>query len=215
MKIPMVLFVLGFWATKAFSEGASSSPLKEVLPGEKVVAPAARSSGRESAGTTIDDILARVSQRDPMTHAILAVDQHNAFRLEIEGEQARITIWKPMKIADPNQETHTFPITDVLRQENARLQFQEEMSRLAARCVDSERQFRISQYEKHPLRAGMPYAEAVELLKDEFKPDGLLRAEAGAGGLVSDSHFIEFRQGVLVDIITKETADKPDVGGGN
>ena len=54
----------------------------------------------------------------------------------------------------------------------------------------------------------------MELLKDEFKPDGLPRAEAGAGGLVSDSHFIEFRHGVLVDIITKETADKPGAGGG-
>lgn len=214
MKVTRVLFVLGFWAIKAFSEGASSTPLKEALPGEMVVAPVAGSSGRGSAGTTIDDILARVSQRDPMTHAILAVDQHNAFRLEIEGEQARITIWKPMKIADPNQETHTFPLTDVLRQEHVRLQFQEELNRLASRCLDSERQFRISQYKKHPLRAGMPYAEAVELLKDEFKPDGLPRAEAGAGGLVSDSHFIEFRQGVLVDIITKETADKPGAGGG-
>ena len=55
----------------------------------------------------------------------------------------------------------------------------------------------------------------MELLKEEFKPDGLPRAEASASGLVSDSHFIEFRHGVLVDIITKETADKPDVGGGN
>jgi hypothetical protein len=214
MRIPMVLIVLGFWATKAFSEGASSLPLKEVLPDEKNVAPAAGSSGRESAGTTLDDKLVRVSQRDPMTHAILAVDQHNDFRLEIEGEQARITIWKPMKIADPNQETHTFPITEVLRQEHVRLQFQEELSRLAARCVDSERQFRISQYKKHPLRAGMPYAEALELLKEEFKSDGLPRAEAGASGLVSDSHFIKFRHGVLVDIITKETADKPGAGGG-
>ena len=158
MKVTMVLFVLGFWTANAFADGPPSTPLKEVLPGEKVVAPAARSSSRESAGTTIDDILARVSQRDPMTHAILAVDQHNAFRLEIEGEQARITIWKPMKIADPNQETHTFPLTDVLRQEHVRLQFQEELNRLASRCLDSERQFRISQYKKHPLRAGMPYA---------------------------------------------------------
>ena len=108
-----------------------------------------------------------------------------------------------MKIRDPQKETYTFPLSDVIRQEHARLRFQEELNRLLARCNRSEQHFRISQYTKHPLRPGMPYAEAIELLKDEFKPDGVPRAEDGAYRLESDEHSIVFRHGVLVDIIKK------------
>jgi len=164
--------------------------------------------------TTFADILARVSQRDPITKAILSVDQHRKFRLAIKGDQAEVTIWTHMKVRDPKQETYTFPLSDVLRQEHARLQFQEELNRLVAKCEESEQHFRISQYKKHPVRAGMPYNEAKELLKDEFKPDGLPRAEEGAYRLESDTHSVVFRHGILVDIITKETSNKPDAGDG-
>jgi hypothetical protein len=96
----------------------------------------------------------------------------------------------------------------VVRQEHARLQFQEELNRLVAKCVESEQHFRISQYKKHPVSAGMSYDEAKELLKNEFKPDGLPSAEMGAYQLESDTHSIVFRHGVLVDVITKETSNK-------
>jgi hypothetical protein len=159
--------------------------------------------------TTFADILARVSQRDPITKAILSVDQHRKFKLEIKGDQAEVAIWTHMKVRDPKQEMYTFLLSDVLRQEHARLQFQEELNQLATKCRESEQQFRVSQYKKHPVRVGMPYDEARELLKDEFKPDGLPRAEMGAYLLESDAYSIVFRHGVLVDIITKETSNNP------
>ena len=167
-----------------------------------------------SGETTFNDILSRVSQRDPITKAILSVDKHLRFRLEIKGDQAEVTIWKHMKIRDPNQEKYTFPVSDAIRQEHARLACQTELNDLKTRCEESECRFRVSQYTKYPVRYGMSYQEAKKLLKDEFKPDGVPRAEKGAYRLESDTHSIVFRQGVLVNIVTKETSNKPDAGDG-
>jgi len=150
------------------------------------------------------DILSRVTHRDPITNAILKVNRKRRFKLEVEGDQARVLIWKHMKVSDPNQEAYAFPLSDLVRQEHARIQFQEELKNLINRCEDSEKQYRISQYEKYPVRAGMSYAEAAKLLKDEFKSDGQLRAEKGAYRLESDTHSIIFRHGILVDIINNE-----------
>lgn len=150
-----------------------------------------------------EDILARVTQRDPITKAILRVDNHRMFRLDIEGDKARVIIWKHLKVRDPNEETHDFPVSDLVRQEYARIQLQEELNKLLARCTESEQRFRISQYKLHPIRFGMPYAEAEKVLKNEFMPDGLPRAESGAARLNSDTHSIIFRHGVLIDIVKK------------
>jgi hypothetical protein len=160
------------------------------------------------------DILARVSQRNPITKAILSVDQHRKFKLEITGDQAQVTIWKHMKVRDPNMETYTFPVSDSIRQEHARLALQAELDDLTSRSEEGERRFRVSQYKEHPVRYGMSYQDAKELLKDDFKPDGIPRAEEGAHRLESDTHSIVFRHGALMDIITKETTNKPDAGDG-
>lgn len=156
--------------------------------------------------TAFEDILARVSHRNPTTKAIMSVDQHRKFKLEIKGDQAEVTIWTHMKVRDPEQETHFFPLSGVVRQEHARLEFQDVLNRLSAKCAESERQFRISQYKMHPIRAGMPYDEAKELLKNAFKPDGMPRAEMGAYRLESDTHSIVFQYFRLVDVVTKETS---------
>ena len=150
------------------------------------------------------DILARVTQRDSITKAILRVDDHRMFRLDIKDDRARVTIWKNMKVRDPNEETHDFPLSDLVRQEYVRIQFQEEMNKLLDRCNESEQRFRISQYRSHPIRYGMPYEEAEKVLKDEFVSDGLPRSETGAYRLNSDTHSIIFRHGVLIDIVKKE-----------
>lgn len=149
-----------------------------------------------------EDILARVTQRDSITNAILSVDNHRMFRLVIEGDKARVIIWKHMKVRD--EEIHEFPLSDLARQEYARIQFQEEMNKLMDRCKESEQRFRISQYKSHPIRYGMPYEEAEKVLKDGFVSDGLPRAEAGAYRLNSDTHSIIFRHGVLIDIVKKK-----------
>lgn len=156
------------------------------------------------AEQNFEDILARVTQRDPITKAILHVDNHRMFRLDIEGDKARVIIWKNMKVKDLNEETHVFPLSDIARQEYARIQFQEEMNKLLARCTESEQRFRVSQYKSHPIRYGMPYEEAEKVLKDEFVSDGVLRAEAGAYCLNSDTHSIIFRHGALIDIVKKK-----------
>jgi len=162
------------------------------------------------ADSTFANLLARVTQRSPITKAILAVDKQpqRNFRLEVEGDRAKVTIWQHMKIRDLNEETYTFPLSAVIRQEHARLVFQGELNDLIARCKDSERRFRISQYKEQPIRYGMRYEEARELLRGEFRPYGQPRTEAGAYRLESDTHSIVFRHGVLVDLITKETSNK-------
>lgn len=159
-----------------------------------------------------EDIVARVTQRDPVTKAILCVDNHRMFRLDIDGGKARVVIWKNMKVRDPDEETHEFPLSDLARQEYTRIQFQEEMNKLLARCAESEQRFRISQYKLHPIRFGMPYAEAEKVLKDDFVSDGLPRAEFGAARLNLRTHSVIFRHGVLIDIIKKE--DLQQVGSG-
>lgn len=151
-----------------------------------------------------EDILARVTQRDPTTKAILRVDNHRMFRLEIEGDKARVTIWKNMKVNDPDEETHSFPLSDLINQEFSRIQFQEEFDKLTSRCAQSEQRFRISQYKLHPIRYGMPYSEAESMLKGVFVPDDIPRAEFGAHRMNSDTHSIIFRHGVLIDIRKKE-----------
>lgn len=153
---------------------------------------------------TFEAILARVSQRDPITNAILKADNNRMFQLEIKGDHATVRIWKNLKVIDPNQEEFIFPLSDVVRQEHLRLKFQDELNKIIARCTESEQRFRVSQYNKHPIRFGMPYEEAVKLLGDEFEPDGIPRAEAGASRLESDKHSIIFRHRVLKDVITKE-----------
>jgi len=166
----------------------------------------------QASEMTFADILARVTHRDPITMAIQQIDKGLEFRMEINTEQAKVTIWKPMKVRDPHTETYFFPLSDEIRQESARLQFQAELDNLLARCLESEQRFRISQYTRQPVRRGMPYAEAWELLKDEFQADDQPRAEFGAILLESETHRIVFRHGVLIDIITKQTSNKPDAG---
>ncbi len=156
---------------------------------------------------TFDDILARVTKRDSITKAILTVDQNRSFKLENDGERVKVTIWMHLKTLDPNQEIHIFPQSDVTRQEFARLQHQEELNKLITRCERSEQQYRISQFKKFPVRAGMPYAEAKELLKHEFKL-GEPCTEKGAFHLESETHIMVFRHNSLVDIITKVTSNK-------
>jgi hypothetical protein len=168
----------------------------------------------QASETTFVDILARVTARDPITKAIQMIDNGLQFRMDIEGEQAKVTIWKNMKVRDPKEETYLFPLSNVIRHEYARLQFQGELNNLIARCAESEQRFRISQYKRHPVRVGMPYDEAKELLKDEFQADDLPRAESGAYRLESDTHSMVFRGGVLIDIITKEASNKPNAGDG-
>jgi hypothetical protein len=167
-------------------------------------------AGGEASFATVLD---RVSQRDPITRAILAVDQNREFKLEIIGDQARVTIWTNMKVRDPQEETLLFPLSDDVRQEHARLQFQGELDRLRARCLESEQRFRVSQYKKHSIQYGMPYAEAKERLRDEFRPGGGLAAEAGRHVLESDTHLLEFRQGVLVDVLARNAPDKQRADG--
>jgi len=168
----------------------------------------------QAAETTFADILTRVTTRDPITMAIQSIDNTHQFRMELNDAQARVTIWKSMKVHDPEEETYLFPLSDSIRHEYARLQFQRELDSLIARSAESEQRFRIAQYKRHPVRVGMPYEEARELLKDEFQADDLPRAESGAYRLESDTHSIVFRHGVLIDIIGKVTSEKADVGDG-
>lgn len=168
----------------------------------------------QASETTFDDILNRVSQRHPITNAILSIDNGLLFKLEIKDDLSEVTIWKHMKVHDPARETYYFVVSDVIRQEYARLDFQIELNDLASRCVDSERRFRISQYKKHPIYAGMPYREAKNLLKDEFKPDGLPRSALGAYRLESNTHSMVFRGGTLIDVIARKSSNKPDAGDG-
>lgn len=172
--------------------------------------PLISTAGGEASFTLVLD---RVSQRDPITRAILAVDRNREFKLEIIGDQARVTIWTNLKIRDSQEETLLFPVSDDVRQEHARLQFQGELDQLRARCLESEQRFRVSQYKKHPIQYGMPYAVAKERLRDEFRPGGGLVVEAGRHVLESDTHLLEFRQGVLVDVVARNAPDKQPADG--
>jgi hypothetical protein len=161
-----------------------------------------------AAETTFADILTRVTRRHPTTQAIQSIDKGLRFKLEVRGDGADVTIWKHLKVRDPNRETYTFAISDVIKQEHARLGFQRELDGLIARSKSSEGSYRISEYKKHPLHAGMPYTEAKQLLKDDFHPDGLPRAEEGAHQLESETHTAVFRHGLLIDMITKKTSNQ-------
>lgn len=165
-----------------------------------------------AAEPTFAELLDRVSERDPITRAILEIDDECAFALGIDGERARVRIWRPMKVADPEAEAYTFPVTDVIRQEHRRLQFQDELDALVARCRTGERRFRVARYQRFPVRYGMPYREVLAIVGDAFVDDGHRRAAAGAYRLISETHAMVFQHGVLVDI-RERTTDAGDGAG--
>ncbi|GEM_PF-5344530 len=164
-----------------------------------------------SEDVTFEDLLARVSRRDPITKAILSVDKHRLFRLEQTGDQVAVTIWTHSKVVDPDKEFYTFPLSDVLRQELARLQFQHELNDLRARSLASEQRFRVSQYNLHPLRVGMTPDEVTERVPEAFRAEGRTGAELGALELETDTHRFVFRHGVLLDILRKQDSEAPEM----
>lgn len=165
----------------------------------------------QASDTTFTKIQSRVTRRNKITKAILAIDNGLRFKLKIKGDQAEVTIWKHMKVRDPNMEKYTFKLSDEIQQEYARLKFQDELQALINQGIHSERKFRISKYKKHNLQMGMPYKDVKKLLGNEFKSDGRPRAEAGAYRLESKTHIMVFRHIRLIDIVANYKEIRKDV----
>jgi len=163
------------------------------------------------SGTTFAKIQSRVTRRDKITKAILTIDNGLRFKLKINGNQAEVTIWKHMKVRDPNMEKYTFKLSDEIQQEYARLEFKDELQALINQGIHSERKFRISKYKKHDLQMGMRYEDVKKIVGNEFKDNGMSRAEAGAHRLESKTHIMVFRHGVLIDIVANYKEIRKDV----
>ena len=148
---------------------------------------------------TFADIQKRVTSRNEITNAILAIDNRQKFSLVIKDDEAKVTIWRHMKMKDPKMENYIFPVTADIRQEHKRLELQKELESLISKCSLAERQFRVSKHKRYKLSFNMPYEDAIKVLGDDFEESGP-RALLGSCGLVSKEFIIEFRSFRLYDI---------------
>jgi len=100
----------------------------------------------EASETTFADIQKRVTKRDAITKAIMAVDEGRVLELWIKNDAVEIRIYRHMKEQDPKMEKYTFKLTDEILQEQARLELQKELQRFIEKCSSTERKYKITLY---------------------------------------------------------------------